>query len=92
MSNADVVMSPKGAMFIVATISGAFIAGLFLAKTYAVEGQSLCESQAPRVTASTPTNIFNRCTRELPDGTVLIWDRDTQHRKDLASGVALKLE
>ena len=55
-------------------------------------GKALCESQASRVTASTQTDIFNRCTRDLPDGTVLIWNRDAQHQKDLESGVALKLK
>lgn len=52
----------------------------------------LCESQAPRITASTPTGLFNRCTRKLPDGTILMWDSKVQHQKDLDSGVALNLK
>jgi hypothetical protein len=77
-------------------LGAVFIAGYVLGGgTYDFNGAptiKLCESQAPRVTASTPTDIFNRCTKKLSDGTVVIWDRNAQHQKDLKSGAALKLE
>ena len=56
------------------------------------QSKILCEGLAARVATSTPTSIFNRCEKELPDGTVLSWDRFSQHKKDLESGVALELK
>lgn len=90
--SADIHLSGKGLVAVAGAISGSFIAGAIIVAINGAAGDNLCESQAPRVTASTSTNMFNRCTRNLPDGTVLIWDRYAQHQKDLDAGVALKLK
>lgn len=66
--------------------------GSHLTNIYGSTAERLCESQASRVQASAPSNIFNRCTRNLPDGTILTWNREAQHQKDLDAGVALKME